>query len=83
MEPEKSKLHITTKPAAQPGAGGKSETVEDDKAALVRGGRLPSYLQRAGSTAAEEEKEKMILKQKAIQLQRLSSTLFSESEKKK
>lgn len=82
MEPEKSKASLTARPAAQAGPNSKSETVEDEKASLVKAGRLPAYLQRA-AVVSEEEKEKLILQQKAAQMQKLSSVLYKEAEKKK
>ena len=83
MEPEKSKNPITSKPASGKAMHGKSETVEDDKAALVKAGKLPSFMQRKTVASDEEEKEKWLLKQKAMQMQKMSSLLYHEAEKKK
>jgi hypothetical protein len=83
MEPEKSKSPITTKPAAQTDALGKSETADDDKAGLIKAGKLPSFMQRKTVASDDEEKEKLLLKQKALQMQKASSSLFKEADKKK
>lgn len=64
-------------------ANGKSETVDDDKASLVKAGKLPFLMQRKVVASDEEEKEKLLLKQKAVQMQKASSFLFKESESKK
>ncbi|HEX2394081.1 MAG TPA: hypothetical protein VHI78_01980 [Bacteroidales bacterium] len=82
MEPEKSKSPIPKMTPLSP-ANGKSETVDDDKASLVKSGKLPFLMQRKVVASDEEEKEKWLLKQKAIQMQKVSSLLFNESEKKK
>lgn len=62
MEPQKSHVTITSKNLAKPG-GGKSETVDEERAALVKPSKLPAYLQRRTITSDEEEKkEKELLK---------------------
>ena len=83
MEPEKSKSPITSKPAADKTMQGKSESVEDDKASLVKSTKLPSFMQRKTVATDEEEKEKLLLKQKALQMQRMSALLHKEADKKK
>jgi hypothetical protein len=83
MEPEKSKSPIITKMTPPSPANGKSETVDDDKASLVKAGRLPSFMQRKTVASDEEEKEKQLLNQKAHQMQKASSFLFKEAESKK
>ncbi len=82
MEPEKSKPPITRTSPISTG-NGKSESVDDDKASLVKATNLPSFMQRKTVATDEEEKEKLLLKQKALQMQKASSFLFQESEKKK
>jgi hypothetical protein len=83
MEPEKSKPPLITKMTPPSPANGKSETVDDDKASLVKAGKLPFLMQRKVVASDEEEKEKLLLKQKAVQMQKASSFLFKESESKK
>ena len=62
MEPEKSKSPITSKHAFNKTTRGKSETVDDDKAALIKASKLPAYLQRRSITSDEEEKKEQELK---------------------
>lgn len=83
MEPEKSKPPLITRMTPASPANGKSETVDDEKAGLVKSGKIPFLMQRKTVASDEEEKEKLLLKQKAIQMQKASSFLFNESEKKK
>lgn len=83
MEPEKSRSPIITRTTPPSPANGKSETVDDDKASLVKAANLPSFMQRKTVASDEEEKEKWLLKQKALQMQKASSFFFQESEKKK
>jgi len=86
MGPEKSKSLITSRQLSDTGTRGKGETVDDDKASLVKPAVLPFAMQRkvvASSEDNEKEKEKLAMKQKASQMQRLSNALFNESEKKK
>lgn len=82
MEPEKTRPPLTRITTPSP-SNGKSETVDDDKASLVKAGKLPFSMQRKTVASDEEEKEKWLLKQKALQMQKASSFLFQESEKKK
>lgn len=83
MEPEKSRSPLITKITPPSPANGKSETVDDDKASIVKAGQLPFSMQRKTVASDEEEKEKWLLKQKAQQMQKASSFLFHEAEKKK
>ena len=65
MEPEKSKAIITTKPAAQAGSSGKGETMEEERASLVKSSKLPSYLQRRTVAADDEERKEKEIANKA------------------
>ena len=65
MHAEKKTSTITTKTAGA-GTGGKGETINEERAALVRSTQLPSYLQRRGVSAEEEEKKKDIMRKHAL-----------------
>jgi len=82
MEPEKSRSPLITRMTPASPANGKSETADDDKSSLVKAGKLPFLMQRKVVASDEEEKEKWLLKQKALQAQKASAFLFKESEKK-
>ena len=85
MEPEKSKSRTTSKQIIDKNSQGKSVTVDDEKASLIKAAVLPFAMQRkvvASSDDDEKEKEKIMLKQKASQMQKLSYALFDKSEKK-
>lgn len=65
MEPQKSMATITTKPISKSGSG-KGESVDEDRASLVKASKLPSYLQRRSASAEDEEKkEKDLVNKKA------------------
>lgn len=67
MEPEKSKSPITSKHAFDKTMRGKGETVDDEKASLVKASKLPAYLQRRTITTDDEEKkEKELLKKQMV-----------------
>lgn len=56
---EKTKPPImTTKPQIPPSNQAKSQAIEDEKAALVKSGQLPSYMQRRAMSVDDEKKRK-------------------------
>jgi hypothetical protein len=83
MEPEKSKPPLITRAVSPAPGNGKSEVADDDKASLVKAGKLPFQMQKRVVASDEEEKEKWLMKQKALQMQKASAFLFQESDKKK
>ncbi len=83
MEPEKSKPPLITRVVSPAHGNGKSVAVDDDKASLVKASKLPFPMQRKTVASEEEEKEKWLLKQKAIQMQKASTFLYKESDNKK
>lgn len=48
----------TTKPQTPPSNQAKSQAIEDEKAALVKSGKLPSYMQRRAMGVDDEKKRK-------------------------
>ena len=57
MQTEKSHTP-TTKSQTSPSNQAKSQTIEDEKAALVKSGQLPAYMQRRVISVDDEKKRK-------------------------
>ena len=58
MNSEKTHPTITTKSTTPKSGHGKGVSVEDEKAALVKSGQSPAYMQRRAMGVEEEEKDK-------------------------
>jgi hypothetical protein len=58
MNSEKNHPTPTTKPQTLTSNQAKSQAIEDEKAALVKSGQLPAYMQRRAMSVDDEKKRK-------------------------